>query len=78
MKKIKRITKKQIKEGISIVIKYGYWTQEVRDFQDKFEDYNKIASILASLFASPFPKNSVHYSLLEEYCKENNIKDYLQ
>ena len=78
MKKIKKITKKQIKEGISIVIKYGYWGQEVRDFQDKFEDYNKIASILASLFASPFPKHSIHYSLLEEYCKENNIKDYLQ
>ena len=78
MKKIKRITKKQIKEGISIVIKYGYWTQEVRDFQDKFEDYNKITNILSSLFASPFPKNSCHFYLLEEYCKENNIKDYLQ
>ena len=37
MKKIKRITKKQIKEGISIAIKYGYWGQEVRDFKTNFK-----------------------------------------
>lgn len=77
MTKLKRITKKQIKEGIGICIKYGYWSKKLQDFYYEFEDVNRIQGIFKWLFNSSQSKSCKYYYLIEEYCKENNI-NYLE
>lgn len=64
----KKVTKKLILEGGKITFKYGYWSEEVRDFLDTFTTSarNKIETILNSTYNSNQQKASEYYNFFLE------------
>lgn len=60
----KRVTKNLILEGAKICYNKGYWSDETREFLEKFDytAYKKINSILQSAYNSCQPTSSSHYN----------------
>lgn len=68
---IKRLTKKHILEGMRLSYKNGYWSEQVREYNAKFEyrTMSKLDTILQSLYNSNQYKASQYYKL----ALENNL-----
>lgn len=68
---IKRLSKKHILEGMKLCKEYGYWSEEVKEYNDQFyyPTMQKLNDILQSLYQSSNYKASSYYQL----AVENNL-----
>ena len=76
---IKRVTKKAILEGARLCQINSYWSNEVREYLDKFSNTarNKIDSILYSEYVSVNTNSMYHDLLLENDLLENKVNNCL-
>lgn len=61
----KNITQKRLLKGMEICKEFGYWSKELNNYLNKFEDYSKdkLNQKLRSLYSSNNFKASIIYDL---------------